>query len=129
MLYETVAVGALSINSNVNVPFSVNVYWFLPPLFSIVTSPSSSFSKTTVAVTSLFVGFIVLYTTVASGTFLSIHVTSAIATPVFPAGPTYWNSYTPFSVNVCVFPPSTVTPSLSNVIVAITFLFVGFVVL
>ena len=62
---------------------------------------------------------------VASGTSLSIHVTFAFATPLFPAGPTNTNSYSPFSVNICVFPPSTVTFSLSNVIVAVTSWFVG----
>ena len=39
------------------------------------------------------------------------------------------NVYSPFSVNVCVFPPSTVTFSLSNVIVATTSWFVNSVVL
>ena len=115
---------ALSANSKVKVPFSVNVYVFLPLLFNIKTSPSGSFSKTTPAVTSWFVDSIVLYTNNGSGTSLSIHVTTAFATPEFPAGPVNWNSYSPFLVNVCVFPPSTVTSSLSNVIVATTSLLV-----
>ncbi len=65
-----------------------------------------------------------LYVIVATGTSLSIHVTSATAVPEFPASSTYLNVYVPFFVNVCVFPPSTVTFSLLKLIVAITSPFV-----
>ena len=108
-----------SIYLKVNSPFSVNV-WTFPP--STITS---SLSNVTVALISSFVGFVVLYVIVATGAFLSIQVTFAIAVPIFPAGPMNANSYSPFSVNVCVFPPSTSTLFLSKVIVAITSRFVN----
>ena len=95
-------------------------------MFVIVTFSSLN---VIVATTSPFVEVSGLYVIVATGLALSIQLTTAFAVPLFPDGPTNLNSYSPFSVNVCVFPPSTVTFCLSNVIVAVTSPFVGLVVL
>ncbi len=105
---------ASSIYSKICVPFSVNVY-VLPP-----TTVTFCLLKLIVATTFWFVGFSILYLIVATGGTLSIQVTLALAEPEFPYGPTKLNVYSPFSVNVCVFPPSTVTPSKSKLIVATT---------
>ncbi len=143
VLYSIVAVGAIlsiqvttaftlplfpaaSAYSNVNVPLSVNKYVVFPLLFVIVTF---SLSNVIAASTLSLVGSIVLYTIIGCGICLSIHVTSAFATPVFPVEVVNVNVYSPFSVNVCVFPPATVTFSWSKLIVAITSVFVRFVVL
>ena len=69
------------VNSNVNVPFSVNVYVSFPLLFVIVKfwSPLSK-----VATTSLFVFSVISYLTVALGVVLSIQSTFAVALPSFP---------------------------------------------
>ncbi len=72
---------ASSTNSNVNSPFSVNVYVLLPSLFVILTF---SLSKLIVAVTSWFVGSTSLYPIVATGAVLSIQFTVATAVPTFP---------------------------------------------
>ena len=93
-----------------------------PPLFVIVTS---SLSKLMLAVTFWFVGFVVLYVIVPTGIFLSIQSTLASLLPLFPALSIYSNVYSPFSVNVCVFPPSTVTFSLLKLMLAITSWFVS----
>ena len=66
---------------------------------------------------------------VGVGSVLSIHVTFANFAPWFPALSEYLKMYSPFSVNACVFPPSTVTSSSLKLIVAITSWFVALSVL
>ncbi len=104
------------LNSNVNSPFSVNVYLLLPSLFSISTSSlTSPFTLNfTVTVTSLFVGSDISYSNIASGNVLQIQSTSAIAFPLFPSPSSNSNVNVPFSVNVYV-----VLPLLFNTVISV----------
>ena len=68
------------------------------------------------------------YVNVAFGNVFFIQSTLAIAVPLFPALSSNSNVYSPLSSNTCVFPSFTVTFSSLNVIVAVTFWFVGFVI-
>ena len=88
---------ALSTNSNVNIPFFVNVYVFFPPLFVILIS---SLASNNVATTFLFVGCVVEYFTFAVGAVLSIFLTVAVVFPLFPSSSTNSNVNVPFFVNV-----------------------------
>ena len=84
------------------------------------------------ATTSWFVGFVVLYDIWAIGVVLSIQSTVAVVAPTFPASSTNSNVKLPFSVNIYEFFPSLfviVTFVLSKSIVAVTYWFVGLVVL
>ena len=86
-----------SSNSNVNSPFSVNVYLFFPSLFVILTF---SLSNVIVAVTGSVVSFSVLYTIVPTGATLSIQSTLIGIIPLLPLSSTYSKLLSPFSVNV-----------------------------
>ena len=98
-----------------------------------------SLSNVTVATTSWFVNSVSLYVIVANGNDLSIQVTFAVAVPSFPALSINLNINSPFSVNVCVFPPSLVVVTSTSLFplvsiiyglsVAVTFVFVSFVIL
>ena len=87
-----------------------------------------SISNVIVAITSWFVGFVVLYVIVAFGKVFFNQSTLAIAVPLFPALSSNSNVYSPLSSNTCVFPSFTVTSSSLKVIVAVTFWLVGVVI-
>ena len=119
---------ASSTNSNVNSPFSVNVYVSFPLLFVIVTF-SLGFKVT---VTGSIVFSVLLYSNSAVGTSLSIQSTFAVAVPLFPLTSTNSNVNSPFSVNVYVSEPllfSIVISVLGLTKVTTTSLFVIFLVL
>ncbi len=89
--------------SNVNSPFSVNVYVLLPLLFVILIYASSS-SVTNVTTTFLFVIVSILYISFTFKVSL-IQLTFAVAVPLFPASSSNSNVNSPFSLNVYVLLP------------------------
>ena len=70
------------------------------------TTNSPSFKPTTVAITSWFVGFVVLYSIVTFGASLSIQLTTTGIVVLFPALSSNINSNLPFSLNVYEVLPS-----------------------
>ena len=74
------------------------------------TTNSPSFKPTTVAITSWFVEFLVLYSIVTFGASLSIQLTTTGIVVLFPALSSNINSNFPFSLNVYeVFPSLFIT--------------------
>ncbi len=114
---------ASSTNSNVNSPFSVNVYVSFPLLFVIVTF-SLGFKVT---VTGFTVFSVVLYSNSAVGASLSIQSTITVIFPETPNSSIYSKLNIPFLTKVYELLPLLFKTSIfefSDVIVAVTSSFV-----
>ena len=120
---------ALSTNSKVNEPFSLNTTVFEPSIVLVIVMSSLGFAK--VAVTCPLVQELISYSTVAVGASLSIQLTVAVILDSLPRASTAINWKEPLDVNVCVSPPSEIiVSSASNPLkVTTTSLLVGEVVL